>query len=100
MEKKLAEAARLIRQERDTGGTQIAARLHDLKCSKTRNGMVIRMDYLPWLTARLERMALHIKIKTWLQDSGYPLGGTGQGRQIAQGTPEAGLFPAALRGIL
>lgn len=78
VEKKLAEAARLIRQERDTGGTKIAARLHDLKCSKTRNGMVIRMDYLPWLTARLERMALHIKIKTWLQDSGYPLGGRGK----------------------
>ncbi len=40
--------------------------------------MVIKKDYLPWLTARLERMALHIKIKTWLQDSGYPLGGRGK----------------------
>lgn len=76
VEKKLAEAAALIRQERDAGGTEIAARLHNLKRSvKNRNGETIRKeDYLPWLTARLEQMALHIKIKTWLQDSGYPLG--------------------------
>ncbi|MDE6895764.1 MAG: hypothetical protein K2P43_06225, partial [Lachnospiraceae bacterium] len=26
-----------------------------------------------WLTSSLERMALHIRIKTWLQDSGYPM---------------------------
>ena len=76
VEKKLAEAAALIRQERDAGGTEIAARLHNLKRSvKNRNGETIRKeDYLPWLTARLERMAVHIKVKTWLQDSGYPLG--------------------------
>lgn len=76
VEKKLAEAAKLIRQERDAGGTEIAARLHDLKRPvKNRKGIIVRKeDYLPWLTARLERMALHIKIKTWLQDSGHPLG--------------------------
>ena len=76
VEKKLAEAAALIRQERGAGGTEIAARLHNLKRSvKNRNGETIRKeDYLPWLTARLERMAVHIKVKTWLQDSGYPLG--------------------------
>lgn len=77
VEKKLAEAAALIRQERGAGGTEIAARLHNLKRSvKNRNGETIRKeDYLPWLTARLEQMALHIKIKTWLQDSGYPARG-------------------------
>lgn len=77
VEKKLAEAAKLIRQERETGGTEIAARLHNLKRTvRNRNGEIIRKeDYLPWLTARLEQMAVHIKVKTWLQDSGYPLGG-------------------------
>lgn len=71
VEKKLAEAAKLIRQEREAGGTEIAARLHDLKRSVKNR----KEDYLPWLTAHLERMAVHIKIKTWLQDSGYPLSG-------------------------
>lgn len=80
VEKKLAEAANLIRQERNAGGTEIAVRLHNLKRSvKNRNGETIRKeDYLPWLTAHLERMAVHIKIKTWLQDSGYSLGGRGK----------------------
>ena len=76
VEKKLAVAAKLIRQERDAGGTEIAARLHNLnRPVKNRKGEIIRKEgYLPWLTAHPERMALHIKIKTWLQDSGCPLG--------------------------
>lgn len=71
----MAELARLIRDERDAGRAEAAGRLHGLKCRVRIRGQEARLvDYLPWLTGRLERMALHIKIKTWLQDSGYPLG--------------------------
>lgn len=48
-----------------TNREEIAGRLHGLE--------VEGEDYLPWLTGRLEQMALHIKIKDWLQNSGYPL---------------------------
>ena len=72
--KKLTELARLIREERDAGGTEIAGRLQHLEISVKNGEDEEKEDYLPWLTARLERMAVHIKVKTWLQDSGYPLG--------------------------
>ena len=77
----LAELARLIRDERAAEGTEAAGRLHGLKRRVRIKGQEAKVvDYLPWLTGRLERMALHIKIKTWLQDSGYPLG-EGNGSQ-------------------
>lgn len=71
--RELAELAEKLRREYETGGTEIASRLHGLKCRvRTKKGMA-SVDYLLWLTGRLARMALHIRIKTWLQDSGYPL---------------------------
>lgn len=73
--KKLTELARLIREEQDAGGTEIADRLQHLEITVKNGEDEKREDYLPWLTARLEQMALHIKIKTWLQDSGYPARG-------------------------
>lgn len=73
LKRDLAELAKRLYREHEAGGTEIAGRLHDLKWNiRTRKGTV-SVDYLPWLTGGLERMALHIRIKTWLQDSGYPL---------------------------
>lgn len=57
----LRELAEQIKTNREG----VASRLHGLK----KEGE----DYLLWLTARLERMALHIRIRNWLQNSGYPL---------------------------
>lgn len=57
----LRELAKQIKTDREA----VAFRLHELE--------VEREDYLPWLTGRLKQMALHIKIKDWLQNSGYPL---------------------------
>lgn len=66
----LEQLAKLIQKDRDI----VAGRLHGLKIpGKNRRGERREPDYLPWLTAQLRKMALHIKIKTWLQDSGYPL---------------------------
>ncbi len=73
--KKLAQLVKLVRKEQDAGGTEIAGRLTHLEISVKNGEDEKREDYLPWLTARLEQMALHIKIKTWLQDSGYPARG-------------------------
>ncbi len=71
--KDLTKLAEKLRRECETGGTEISSRLHNLKCRvRTKKGMA-SVDYLLWLTGRLARMALHIRIKTWLQDSGYPL---------------------------
>lgn len=64
----LAELARLIRDERNAGTEEIVGRLSGLKRRESPGE-----DYLPWLTGQLEKMALRIRIKTWLQDSGYPL---------------------------
>ena len=73
LKKDLTELAQKLRREREAGGTEISARLHGLKrCVGTRSGKKLT-DYLPWLTGLLERMALHIRIKTWLEYSGYPL---------------------------
>lgn len=68
-EQHLKQLAELIRSERDAGAAKAAGRLH---------GLTVRVkgekkDYLPWLTARLERMAIHVKVRTWLQDNGYPI---------------------------
>lgn len=69
VEEALAMLAEQIRDDRD----KIADRLHEVTCVvKTRDGRK-KKDYLPILTERLEWLALHIKIKNWLQDSGYPL---------------------------
>lgn len=69
--------AMLAEQIRDDRG-RIAGRLHGITCIvKTRGGRK-KKDYLLFLTERLERLALHIKIKNWLQDSGYPLVGDGR----------------------
>ncbi len=57
----LRELAKQIKTDREA----VAFRLHELE--------VEGEDYLPWLTGRLKQMALHIKIKDWLQNSGYPL---------------------------
>lgn len=70
----LAELAEKFRHEAETGGGEISNRLHGLKRKvKTRKGQVRTEDYLLWLTKQLEKMAIHIKIKTWLQDNGYPV---------------------------
>ena len=67
----LAELAEKLRHEAETGETEISNRLHGLKCTiKNKKGQVKKADYLPWLTRRLEKMAIHIKVKTWLQDNG------------------------------
>ena len=74
VERDLAELAEKVWSEAETGGGEISNRLHDLKIKvRTRKG-IRTVDYLPWLTKKLEKMAVHIKIKTWLQDNGYPLG--------------------------
>lgn len=57
----LRELAMRIKTDREA----VARRLHGLE--------VEGEDYLPWLSGRLEQMALHIRIKDWLQNSGYPL---------------------------
>ena len=57
----LRELAERIKANREG----IAGRLHGLEEEGE--------DYLPWLTGQLEQMALHIRIKDWLQNSGYPL---------------------------
>lgn len=72
-ERDLAELDRLLREERAAGQAEIAGRLHDLRQSVTQRGRTRQADYLPWLTRRLERSALHSRIRTWLQDGGYPL---------------------------
>lgn len=57
----LQELAERLRTNRE----EIASRLHGLEEEGE--------DYLPLLTGRLEQTALHIKIRDWLQNSGYPL---------------------------
>lgn len=74
VERDLKRMAALLRKEEETKRTDISGRLHDLKISgRTGAGGDRPAEYLPWLTGRLERMALHITIKNWLQYSGYPL---------------------------
>lgn len=67
-ERDLQALAKLL--DRDNAAVQ---RLHNLRLPVERNGKVLQLDYLLWLTARLEKAAMHNKIRTWLQDSGYPL---------------------------
>lgn len=62
---RLGADLRELAERLKTNREEIAGRLHGLE--------VDGEDYLPWLTGRLEQMALHIKIKDWLQNSGYPL---------------------------
>lgn len=70
----LAELAEKFRHEAETKGSEISNRLHSLKHEiETGKGETRTVDYLPWLTRQLERMAIHIKVKTWLQDNGYPI---------------------------
>ncbi|MEY8524614.1 hypothetical protein AALA90_16520 [Lachnospiraceae bacterium 38-10] len=73
LKKDLAELAEKLHREKETGGTEIADRLHGLKRRVRVKNDTKLVDYLPWLTGRMKRMALHIRIKTWLQDGGYPL---------------------------
>lgn len=81
----LAELAEKFRYEAETGGAEISNRLHNLKRKiRTRKGEVRTEDYLPWLTRKLEKMAVHIKIKTWLQDNGYPLGEDDEVKKLLQ----------------
>lgn len=68
-ERDLKELARLLRDESHEGA---AERLHLLKKRIVKGGKRQFVDYLPWLTKRLKLAALHSKIKTWLQDGGYP----------------------------
>ncbi|MCI9121110.1 MAG: hypothetical protein HFG00_06240 [Oscillibacter sp.] len=74
VERDLKRMADLIREEQAAGRTAISGQLHNLKITvRTAKGGERRVDYLRWLTGQLERMALHITIKNWLQYSGYPL---------------------------
>lgn len=45
-----------------------------LRGLKHREGRAGEEDYLRWLTSKLKQRAIHIRIRNWLQDSGYPLG--------------------------
>lgn len=74
VERDLAELAEKVWSEAKTGNKEISNRLHDLKIKIRTKKDIRTVDYLPWLTKKLEKMAVHIKIKTWLQDNGYPLG--------------------------
>ncbi|MEY8388060.1 hypothetical protein AALC17_12305 [Oscillospiraceae bacterium 38-13] len=74
VERDLKRMAALLREERAAEKTEIANRLHNLKIRhKSPGGGDRSVEYLPWLTRRLKRMALHVTIKNWLQYSGYPL---------------------------
>lgn len=66
--------ALLAEQIRDDRG-KIASRLHKVPYIVKTKGGRKKADYLLFLTQRLKWLALHIKIKNWLQDSGYPLVG-------------------------
>ena len=71
----LTELAEKFWHGTETKGSEISGRLHGLKQKiMTEDGEVRTVDYLPWLTRRLEGMAIHIKVRTWLQDNGYPIG--------------------------
>lgn len=72
-ERDIKELAQCLRQEQAAGTAGAAARLHGLTLRAGKNGKARQVEYLPWLTTRLQWAALHSKIKTWLQDSGYPL---------------------------
>lgn len=72
-ERDLKALARLLREEGAAGRVETAGRLHGLRQRVVRDGQPRQVDYLPWLTTRLKRAALHSKIRTWLQDGGYPL---------------------------
>ena len=89
VERDLKRMADLIREERAAGRADISGQLHDLKITvRTAEGGKRRAEYLPWLTGRLARAALHITIKNWLQYSGYPLvvyGGEEQRRKKKSG---------------
>lgn len=63
-----------VRGEPNLEMGKVSSRLHGLKKTfkAKRGNQKKETDYLPWLTLRLKRTALHIKVKTWLQDSGYP----------------------------
>ncbi len=83
-ERDLEELTRLLDEERASGQPGPSERLHGLRV-RTGRGYD---DYLTHLTARLERAALHVKIRTYLQDSGNPLrtqeGGGAQGGRRKQ----------------
>ena len=56
----LSELEKLLQDQQDAGKAEVAGRLRKLGC-------------LSRLWKLLERKSLHIKIKTWFQDSGFPL---------------------------
>ena len=95
-ERALKELARQLEEERAAGKTETAGRLHNLKQRIVRNGQMRQVDYLPWLTIRLERAALHSRIRTWLQDGGYPL--RADGAVAASGEPRKQDFSLRLFG--
>lgn len=75
----LEELAEKLRYEAETGGGEISGRLHGLKRRvKTKDGKDRMADYLLWLTGKLKKMAVHIEIRNWLQDNGYPIGDDGE----------------------
>ena len=96
VERTLKELARQLEEERAAGKTETAGRLHNLKQRIVRNGQMRQVDYLPWLTIRLERAALHSRIRTWLQDGGYPL--RADGAVAASGEPRKQDFSLRLFG--
>lgn len=57
----LAMLVEQIREDREG----VAGRLHNLKYKGE--------DYLPWLNERLKWLALHIDIREWLRNRGFPL---------------------------
>ena len=72
--KDLEHLAKQIGDEQKAGTAEAADRLHGLTLPRrTPDGRIVKADYLPWLTGNLKRLALHIKIRTWIQDSGYSL---------------------------
>lgn len=81
---RLTELAERIRSAQSGSGDSTADAAFGAKIVRRLQGLEHRGEkgrktpYLPWLTANLKRRALHIRIKNWLQDSGYPLAKEGE----------------------
>ncbi len=81
---KLTEA---MQKQREIEKKEIAGRLHGLyrkRNLKSRTDGPEKEDYLLWLTERLKRMSVHIRLKNWLQDNGYPLAKEGKVKTLSQ----------------
>lgn len=84
----LADLAEKLRRERKAGGTEISGRLHDIVWHVGTGEDRRRADYLLYLTGEFAQMALHIRIRHWLQDGGYPVLKPKDGKHAEEDTEE------------